>query len=167
MVQQSRWAGNRDPFRWLETARGLSPVRLIGRTQCFPPGTGRFLVQKGVHITSFRCPSEERLSSGGCTHFCLVYVKFNGNYRSLDPLALERYESREDDQILIMVWNMLLNEFITSIGAFNPLRLRTERKRQKTTKLKNVQVCDTCTVIKRLTASAAANMWRQGYLLME
>ena len=31
-------AGNRDPFRWLETARGLEPIRLIGRAQCFPGG---------------------------------------------------------------------------------------------------------------------------------
>jgi hypothetical protein len=31
-------AGNRDPFRWLETARGLSPIRLIGRAQYFPGG---------------------------------------------------------------------------------------------------------------------------------
>ena len=31
-------AGNRDPLRWLETARGLSPIRLIGRAQCFPGG---------------------------------------------------------------------------------------------------------------------------------
>ena len=31
-------AGNRDPFRWLETARGLSPIRLTGRAQCFPGG---------------------------------------------------------------------------------------------------------------------------------
>ena len=31
-------AGNRDPFRWLETARGLSPIRLIGRAQYFPRG---------------------------------------------------------------------------------------------------------------------------------
>ena len=31
-----RRAGNRDPFRWLETARGLEPIRLIGRAQCFP-----------------------------------------------------------------------------------------------------------------------------------
>ena len=29
-------AGNHDPFRWLETARGLQPIRLIGRAQCFP-----------------------------------------------------------------------------------------------------------------------------------
>ena len=29
-------AGNRGPFRWLETARGLSPIRLIGRAQYFP-----------------------------------------------------------------------------------------------------------------------------------
>ena len=37
-----RWfngrAGNRDPFRWLETARGLEPIRLIGRAQYFPGG---------------------------------------------------------------------------------------------------------------------------------
>ena len=31
-------AGNRDPFRWLETARGLSPIRLMGRAQYFPGG---------------------------------------------------------------------------------------------------------------------------------
>ena len=31
-------AENRDPFRWLETARGLEPIRLIGRAQCFPGG---------------------------------------------------------------------------------------------------------------------------------
>ena len=31
-------AENRDPLRWLETARGLEPIRLIGRAQCFPGG---------------------------------------------------------------------------------------------------------------------------------
>ena len=31
-------AGTRDPFRWLETARGLEPIRLIGRAQYFPVG---------------------------------------------------------------------------------------------------------------------------------
>ena len=31
-------AGNRDPFRWLETARGLSFIRLIGRARYFPGG---------------------------------------------------------------------------------------------------------------------------------
>ena len=30
--------GNRDSFRWLEIARGLEPIRLIGRAQCFPGG---------------------------------------------------------------------------------------------------------------------------------
>ena len=109
-------AGNRDPFCWLETARGLSPIGLIGRVgrprgtvgkasaseargtgfeppwlvqwsrwesrplllvrngagavallidrrgSVFPRGTGRFLVEKGVHIASFRCLSEETLS---------------------------------------------------------------------------------------------------------
>ena len=43
-------AGNRDPFRWLETARGLEPIRLIGR---FPRGTGRFLVIKGALMYHF------------------------------------------------------------------------------------------------------------------
>ena len=56
-------AGNRDPFRWLETVRGLSPIRLIGRAQCFPGGLAAgFLVKKGVHIASFRCLSDETLS---------------------------------------------------------------------------------------------------------
>ena len=33
-------AGNRVPYSscWLETARGLSPIRVIGRAQCFPGG---------------------------------------------------------------------------------------------------------------------------------
>ena len=54
-------AGNRDPFRWLETARELSPIRLIGGAQYFGRGTGRFFVQKGVHIASLRCLSDETL----------------------------------------------------------------------------------------------------------
>ena len=31
-------AENRDPLRWLETARGLPLIRLIVRAQCFPGG---------------------------------------------------------------------------------------------------------------------------------
>ena len=45
-------AGNRDPFRWLETARGLELIRLIGRAQ-YSRGTGRFLVIKGALMYPF------------------------------------------------------------------------------------------------------------------
>ena len=37
-------AGNRDRLRLLETARGLQPIRLIGRAQHFP-GDRPFLVK--------------------------------------------------------------------------------------------------------------------------
>ena len=43
-------AGNRDRFRWLETARGLSPIRLIGRAQYFPGGLAASSL-KGVSIS--------------------------------------------------------------------------------------------------------------------
>ena len=49
-------AGIRDPFRWLETARGLSPIRLIGRAS---PGDWPFPRYKGCPNASFRCLSEE------------------------------------------------------------------------------------------------------------
>ena len=51
-------AGNRDPFRWLETARGLEPIRLIERAQCFP-GDWPFPRYKGCPNASFRCLSDE------------------------------------------------------------------------------------------------------------
>ena len=62
-------AGNRDPFRWLETARGLSPIRLIGRAQCFPGGLAAsslkrvsishpFAVSAMKHSGFFSCPGE-------------------------------------------------------------------------------------------------------------
>ena len=54
-------AGNRDPFRWLETARGLSHIRLIGSAQCVP---GRLAVPRknGCPNAPLRCLSEETLS---------------------------------------------------------------------------------------------------------
>ena len=57
--------GNRDPFRWLETAQGLSPIRLIGRAQYFPGGLAVSSL-KGVHIASFLCLSKETLSFFMC-----------------------------------------------------------------------------------------------------
>jgi hypothetical protein len=54
----------------------------------------------------------------------LVLVKINGKHRLLYPLALERLESREYDHILVMCWNVVVNEFITSVGALNPFRLQ-------------------------------------------
>ena len=55
----------------------------------------------------------------------LVLVKINGKHRLLYPLALERLESREYDHILVMCWNVVVNEFITSVVALNPFRLQT------------------------------------------
>ena len=55
-------AGNRDPFHWLETARGLSPIRWIGRAQYFPGGLAASSLKKGVYIASFRCLGDETLS---------------------------------------------------------------------------------------------------------
>ena len=55
-------ARNRDPFRWLETARGLYTHPIDQAGTVFPRGTGRFLVKKGVHIAPFRCLSDERPS---------------------------------------------------------------------------------------------------------
>ena len=51
-------AGNRDPFRWLETARGLEPIRLIGRAQC-SPGDWPLPRYKGCPNVSFRCLSDK------------------------------------------------------------------------------------------------------------
>ena len=48
-------AGNRDPFRWLETAWGLSHIRLIWRVQYFPGDWP-------LPYAFFRCLSEETLS---------------------------------------------------------------------------------------------------------
>ena len=42
LVQRSRW-----PIRWLETARGLEPIRLIGRAQCFPGGLAASSLKQG------------------------------------------------------------------------------------------------------------------------
>ena len=39
-------AWNHDPFRWLETAPGLSPIRLIGRAQYFPEGLEASLLKR-------------------------------------------------------------------------------------------------------------------------
>ena len=52
-------AGNRDPFRWLETARGLYTHPIDWKGSVFPRRTGRFFVKKGDHIASFRCLSDE------------------------------------------------------------------------------------------------------------
>ena len=46
-------AGNRDPCRWLETARGLSPIRLIGRAQYFPGGLAASSLNKDVRKHTF------------------------------------------------------------------------------------------------------------------
>ena len=46
-------AGNRDPFRWLETARGLYTDPIDRKGAVFPRGTGRFLVIKGVLMYPF------------------------------------------------------------------------------------------------------------------
>ena len=51
--------GNRDPFRWLETAWRLYSRPIDGKGSVFPRVIARFLVKKGVHIASFRCLSEE------------------------------------------------------------------------------------------------------------
>ena len=53
--------GNRDLIRGLETARGLSPIRLVGWAQCFPGGLAVSSL-KGCPNASFRCLSEETLS---------------------------------------------------------------------------------------------------------
>ena len=38
-------AGNRDPLRWLETAWGLEPIRLIGTSANIPKKIALFLVK--------------------------------------------------------------------------------------------------------------------------
>ena len=55
-------AGNRDPFRWLETARGLYTHPIDWKGSVFPRRTGRFFVIKGVLSASFRCLSDETTS---------------------------------------------------------------------------------------------------------
>ena len=67
-------AENRDPFRWLETARGLSPIRLIGRAQCFPGRLAQAVPRlKGCPNATFRCLSEEKLG--------VLEVPFSGAFR--------------------------------------------------------------------------------------
>ena len=63
LVQWSRWESRPLSLVGNGAGAGTHPIDRAGAV--FPLGTGRFLVIKGVHIASFRCLSEERLSFEG------------------------------------------------------------------------------------------------------
>ena len=60
LVQRSRWESR--PLSLVGNGAGAVTHPIDRKGTVFPRGTGRFLVKKGVHIASFRCLSEERLS---------------------------------------------------------------------------------------------------------
>ena len=60
LVQRSRWESR--PLSLVGNGAGAVTLLIDRAGSVFPRGTGRFLVKKDVHIASFRCLSEERLS---------------------------------------------------------------------------------------------------------
>ena len=62
LVQRSRWELR--PLSLVGNGAGAVTHPIDREGSLFPRATGCFLVKKGVHIASFRCLSEEKLSFG-------------------------------------------------------------------------------------------------------
>ena len=60
LVQRSRWESR--PLLLVGNGAGAVTHPIDQAGTVFPQGTGRFLVQKGIHIAPFRCLSEATLS---------------------------------------------------------------------------------------------------------
>ena len=60
LVQWSRWESR--SLSLVGNGAGAVILLIDWKGSVFPRGTGRFLVKKGVHVASFRCLREERLS---------------------------------------------------------------------------------------------------------
>ena len=93
---RSRWESRPLSLVGNGAAAVTHPIDRAGSV--FPRGTGRFLVTKGVHIASFRCLSDETLSS------FLTGVEM---VRRCHPLCISMLLGRVlDDQIVVesMAW---------------------------------------------------------------
>ena len=99
---------------------------LIAAGHCIPRAAdyATMLILRGILVSGIplRCIC---MIFGRPHTLLLVLVNINAKHRFLDALAVEWFESREDDNIPVMFCNVLVNEFITSVGALNPLGLRT------------------------------------------